>query len=606
MTGDVGLGADSNAVLIGVSDYQYAEFSPIRAARNSLHAMASTLSDPALCGWPPAQITVIPNPDSAADLANCVAELAENTTGVLLMYYVGHGVLSARGELCLTVTSTRPNRPKITGLPWETLADVLRTCPARMRLAILDCCFAGQAIEALGAVGDPGLADVTHVEGVYTLTATTRNRTAHVPPPGQQDTVCTSFTSELLDLIQSGIPAKPPQLTLIDIYPALRQRLKAKGLPLPNQRGTDTAYQFPFTANVAARTANASQPEDDGTRRADMTGAWSRSQFAWVVRQAELGAPGTYLSQGNGESRGIYRLQKYPNWICKEYWKAASADDVQRLNRLIRLPEHMTRTDKALVDTHTSWPAARVVDARQQTIGVLMPLAPAVFSTTRQLPSGRTRHGPLEIDVLALTEARQTQIKLSPQSLSDRISVCASFARVGALFERNGLVYLDWSYANVFWSMLNHSAYVIDLDGCSFGPRAQIESPNWADPLVPRGQDAGNESDRYRVALLTARCLTGMRAGLAEVRAALKSLQGSGDAIGQVAQLLIQTLNASNLAERSSIAKLSTALGAAKKASSSDLQRPSARNGRFEVGTANSPLKLSAQGDLRASESEPC
>ena len=264
MAAKAGVPADSNAVLIGVSDYYHSdEFPPIRAARNSLQAMRAMLADPALCGWPPGQVTVIENPDSAADLADQVADLAESTTGVLLLYYVGHGVLSARGELCLTVTSTRPNRPKYSGLAWENLAEVLRACPARARLVILDCCFAGQAIEALGGDSDPGLADIAHVQGVYTLTATTRNRTAHVPR--QQDTACTSFTGELLDLIRSGIPGKPAWLTLGDIYPALRQRLRAKALPAPNQRGTDTAYQFPFTANAAAgqRAAEARSRNDD-------------------------------------------------------------------------------------------------------------------------------------------------------------------------------------------------------------------------------------------------------------------------------------------------------------------------------------------------------
>ncbi|MGB6165629.1 MAG: caspase family protein [Pseudonocardiaceae bacterium] len=142
MTTEPGLPAGSHAVLIGVSAYEHAEFPPIRAARNSLQAMRELLSDPALCGWPPERVTVIANPLSAADLA-------ETTTGVLLLYYAGHGALSARGELCLTVTSTRPDRPKITGLHWDALAEVLRASPARARIAILDCCFAGQAIEAL-------------------------------------------------------------------------------------------------------------------------------------------------------------------------------------------------------------------------------------------------------------------------------------------------------------------------------------------------------------------------------------------------------------------------------------------------------------------------
>ena len=266
MTANRSLPADSQAVLISVSAYEYAEFPPIRAARNSVQAMQSLLVDPALCGWPPELITVIANPISASDLATRIADLAEATTGVLLLYYVGHGVLSMQGELCLTVTSTRPNRPKITGLPWETIAEELRTCPAQIRLAILDCCFAGQAIEALGADDSEGLADITHVDGVYTLAATTRNRTAHVPPADRQDAACTSFTGELQALIRSGIPGKPEQLTVSDIYSELRQRLRAKGLPAPSQRGTDTAHQFPFTANAVARIDSAThilQPPGD-------------------------------------------------------------------------------------------------------------------------------------------------------------------------------------------------------------------------------------------------------------------------------------------------------------------------------------------------------
>jgi Caspase domain len=248
---EVAAPAESCAVLVGVSAYEYAEFPPIRAARNSLDAMRSLLSDPALCAWPPERIVPIANPISATDLATRIADLAESTTGVLLLYYVGHGVLSAGGELCLTVTSTRMDRPKISGLPWDTVADVLRSCPAHTRLAILDCCFAGQAIEVLSGDDGPGLADIVHVEGVYTLTATTRNGPARLPPPGQQDTGCTSFTAELRDLVRSGIPGKAPQLTFGDIYPVLRHRLRAKGLPAPRQHGADAARQFTFTANAA-------------------------------------------------------------------------------------------------------------------------------------------------------------------------------------------------------------------------------------------------------------------------------------------------------------------------------------------------------------------
>ncbi len=243
----------SRAVLIGVSAYEYMEFPPIRAARNSLAAMRSLLCDPALAAWPAGQVQVIANPISAPDLAGQISDLAGTTTGVLLLYYVGHGVRAAGGELCLTVTSTHPGQPEVTGLPWDTVAGLLRASPAHTRVSILDCCFAGQAATAAAQDSGqgPGLADLTDVDGVYTLTATTSDRAAHVPPPGQQDTACTSFTGELRDLIRDGIPGLGPQLTFGDIYPVLCDRLAARDLPAPAQRGT-AAAQFAFTANAAA------------------------------------------------------------------------------------------------------------------------------------------------------------------------------------------------------------------------------------------------------------------------------------------------------------------------------------------------------------------
>ena len=252
MTAEPRVQGASQAVLVGVSAYQHPQLPPIRAALNNLQAMHALLSDPALCGWLPAQIATIPDPRSATSLADKITDLTENVTEVFLMYYVGHGVLTDRGDLSLTVETTRPDRAKISGLAWETVADILRNCPARVRVVILDCCFAGRAIETLSADGSAsGLADIAHVSGVYTLAATTRNRTAHVPPPNRQETACTFFTGELRDLVRGGIPDGPPWLTFADIYPVLRYRLKAKGLPEPSQCGTDTALLFPFTANAA-------------------------------------------------------------------------------------------------------------------------------------------------------------------------------------------------------------------------------------------------------------------------------------------------------------------------------------------------------------------
>src|SRR5262249_35248360 len=84
----------------------------------------------------------------------------------------------------------------------------------------------------------------------------------------------------------------------------------------------------------------------------------------------------------------------------------------------------------------------------------------------------------------------------------------------------------------------------IDIDGCSFGPRLQIENVNWSDPLVPRKHLAGTEVDRYRVALLTARCLTGQREAHAAT-AALEALAAQdGTTTQAIARLVVQAVSA--------------------------------------------------------------
>ena len=233
--------AGSSAMLIGVSAYEYAELAPIRAARNSLLAMRSLLLDPELGGWAAGQVRVIANPLSAADLSIEIAEVAVATTGVLLLYYVGHGVRSDQGELCLSGTATDPDQPEVSGLPWRKLADTLRGSPAHTRLSILDCGFGGQA----------GSGPLAVIPNGYTLAAVGPDEWAAKPEPGPPEAACTAFTAELRDLVVAGLPGRAPWLTFGDLYPVLRERLLAQGLPAPSEQGSGAAREFAFTANAA-------------------------------------------------------------------------------------------------------------------------------------------------------------------------------------------------------------------------------------------------------------------------------------------------------------------------------------------------------------------
>ncbi|MFF4989349.1 caspase family protein [Streptosporangium saharense] len=245
MSGDIHDHSGSRAVLIGTAEYSDRRFPPIPAVVNSLRGMSEVLTDPGLCGWPEDRVEVWQDPTDMRRLVQNLRRVAEETTGVLLVYFAGHGTITRRGQLCMILKDTDFTDTDVTGLEFERLREVLLDSPARMKIVILDCCYSGRAIEALSST----VVDSTDIHGAYTLTAS--DHTAHVVTLDRQADTPTSFTAEFLDLVRTGVAGGPEWLTMNDLYSHLRRRLRGRGLPAPNQRGTDTAIHNPFVRNRA-------------------------------------------------------------------------------------------------------------------------------------------------------------------------------------------------------------------------------------------------------------------------------------------------------------------------------------------------------------------
>ncbi|MGH3864895.1 MAG: hypothetical protein ACRDQ4_01940 [Pseudonocardiaceae bacterium] len=235
------------------------------------------------------------------------------------------------------------------------------------------------------------------------------------------------------------------------------------------------------------------------------------SPFGIVVEHSELGTFGNVVGENNGESEGVYELRDHPGLLAKIYKKhLVRPGDGDRLDRLVSLPTGISDDDRQLLASTTSWPMSRIVD-RGSTSGTVLPMAPKEFLATLQVGPRRTRTQMLEIDWLVQPASKYRPRGLPVPTFTERLRICQNIVAVADFLERNSLVYGDWSYANAFWSIHDHRAYVIDLDGCSFGPRQRVASPNWEDPLTPPGASIDTYSDRYGAALLVARCLTGKR-----------------------------------------------------------------------------------------------
>jgi hypothetical protein len=277
-----------------------------------------------------------------------------------------------------------------------------------------------------------------------------------------------------------------------------------------------------------------------------------------VVEIQDLGdLSGSPAIASGGQCVGIWRVPAEPGSLFKRYtpeaaWKA----DPACLDRLIAQPSLLAdAADRDLVAQATAWPTSRVVDGRR-TVGVLMPEAPSRLRATwrsKRARSSPERHEPLAVDYLAKPNKYLGTLQIPAQTAADRVAICAMLAKIAALLERCGIVYADWSYSNAFWQPTDHVAYLIDLDGCSYGPREHVVTPNFDDPLTPHPMPVDCYVDRYRAALLVARCLTGHR-DVSDVLEALDSMNGAAP------ETLLRILNASIRTGRPTLASLAAAL----------------------------------------------
>ncbi|MGX6607443.1 caspase, EACC1-associated type [Micromonosporaceae bacterium Da 78-11] len=220
-------------------------------------SIAGTLSDLAEalrrhCGLPADAIKVVADPVTVAEIGDAVATAAARAGDLLLVYYVGHGLVSARGGLHLATqgTSADPDRLEYTGLPYAVIARQVRACAATNRVVVLDCCFAGRVLDGAAGLGEPDgdeLADRAVVPGGFVLTATSRLVPA-IAPEGARHT---AFTGAFLRLLRDGDRQGPARITLRHVHQYLSRVLPEQGLPRPRCRSDNAAGELELAVNPA-------------------------------------------------------------------------------------------------------------------------------------------------------------------------------------------------------------------------------------------------------------------------------------------------------------------------------------------------------------------
>ncbi|WP_243787698.1 caspase, EACC1-associated type [Saccharopolyspora gloriosae] len=237
----------SRAVLMGTWDYT--DFEQVLAVQRSFNRMRDLLLDPVCGPWPEESIVALKNRSTLGTTHVELIEAFIAATDVALFYYVGHGIYDHRERLCLTVGDTRKdsNFTAATALPFEAVRDAFRASHAAVKIAVLDCCYAGLATEDYGRLAADHLPPVS---GAYLLMSSSAVEMSWYELEEVADAQ-TYFTKALVDTVRAGIPGGPAGLTFDHLFRVVADQLIENGRPEPGRRIEDHAAGWVFASNNA-------------------------------------------------------------------------------------------------------------------------------------------------------------------------------------------------------------------------------------------------------------------------------------------------------------------------------------------------------------------
>lgn len=234
----------SRVILIGTATYQDPTLPDIPAVRHNVEALGEVFRDPALGGLAEDSCRTLVD-STWHDAIEKVSDWCGEAQDVLVVYFSGHGLVGSDGSLLLAFSDTKPEN-RVTAVRISDLRLSIQESPALTRVLILDCCYSGRAIPALGAAQVDLLGELD-IKGTYTLTSAPRDLRS-LYREGERYTV---FSGELISTLRDGIAAEPVLLSVDAVYRHLRRTMRHNNLPEPKQLHSDSASALALVRNAA-------------------------------------------------------------------------------------------------------------------------------------------------------------------------------------------------------------------------------------------------------------------------------------------------------------------------------------------------------------------
>lgn len=289
-------GARSRILLIGTAAYRHRKnLRPIPTVHNNLLDLRRTFTDPehGILAGQPEHCAVLGADGTAVDqevIGRALSAASDQAEDLLLVYYAGHGLLDDDGHLYLTLKHTDPKQLEFTAVDLNLLKRRLARSRARARVLVLDCCFSGRAIEAMGPL--PSLVSgQLPPSGTYTLTSTSATRPSHAPPKDRN----TAFTGALL-----GALGEPEPMRLDEIYQHVKHQMDDRGLTAPQCRAVGDTGRIALARGAIRVPPPRTRPP---RHRRPATLLWVSGAVGTAVTAAAIGIPMAQQTAGEADEK---------------------------------------------------------------------------------------------------------------------------------------------------------------------------------------------------------------------------------------------------------------------------------------------------------------
>jgi hypothetical protein len=229
---------NAHALVVGIANYQHFPVLPPTVLKDAAD-IAAVLKDPALCAYPPDQVTLLS--DGAATRAAIMAALADlatksNQDSIVTIYLSCHGGRIDAGPhagayiLAVDTVYTSEQLPQ-TGISGDEFTQALQKIPARKMAVFFDCCHAG-------GIGDPKDPDAPSLtaglpESLYATLGSGRGRVIVASSRVDEksyvltDAPNSLFTTHLLAGLRGSAPGPGGVIRIFDLFTYLQPKVTA-------------------------------------------------------------------------------------------------------------------------------------------------------------------------------------------------------------------------------------------------------------------------------------------------------------------------------------------------------------------------------------------